>query len=54
MQSFFRRLAACAARFCANPQAVIRGRSNPHTPAAPTFAGGGPLPAGAPSLYYRS
>ena len=32
MQSFFRRLAACAALFWANPQAVRRGLSDPARP----------------------
>ena len=32
MQSFFRRLAACAALFCANPLAFLRGLSDPDSP----------------------
>ena len=32
MQSFFRRLAACAARVFANPLAFLRGLSNPDRP----------------------
>ena len=32
MQSFFRRLAACAALFCANPLAFLRGLSDPGSP----------------------
>ena len=32
MQSFFRRLAASAARFCAHPQAFLPGLSNPDSP----------------------
>ena len=32
MQSFFRRLAALAAQFCANTQGFIRGLSDPDSP----------------------
>ena len=32
MQSFFRRLAACAALVCANPLAFLRGLSDPDSP----------------------
>ena len=32
MQSFFRRLAACAALFCAKPLAFLRGLSAPDRP----------------------
>ena len=32
MRSFFRRLAACAALFCANPRAFLRGLADPDSP----------------------
>ena len=32
MRSFFRRLAACAALFCANPRVFLRGRADPDSP----------------------
>ncbi|UQT47820.1 hypothetical protein M5E87_23780 [Flavonifractor plautii] len=56
MQSFFRRLAACAALFCANPLAFLRGCP---TLAAPCAACCGANREGAPVrrralLYYRS
>ena len=35
MQSFFRRLAACAARFCAQTLAIDRGLSDPDSPVRP-------------------
>lgn len=57
MQSFFRRLAACAALFCANPLAFLRGLSDPGSPCAACC--GANSREGAPVrrralLYYRS
>ncbi|MFQ9206241.1 MAG: hypothetical protein ACLR28_10055 [Flavonifractor plautii] len=56
MQSFFRRLAACAALFCANPLAFLRGLSNPDSPVRRLLRrkqGGAPVRRRA-LLYYRS
>ncbi|MFQ7454730.1 MAG: hypothetical protein ACLRNQ_29255 [Flavonifractor plautii] len=56
MQSFFRRLAACAALFCANPLAFLRGLSDPDSPVRRLSAAqiAGRARRSAPSLYYRS
>ncbi len=57
MQSFFRRLAACAALFCANPLAFLRGLPTLAAPCAACC--GANSREGAPVrrralLYYRS
>ena len=56
MQSFFRRLAACAALFCANPLAFLRGLSDPGSPVGRLLRRkyqGAPARR-RPLLYYRS